>query len=432
MKILVLSNTPWDVNNSFGNSYSNIFGGMEDVEFANVYCKAGKPNNELTMKCFQITASDMAKSIFKRGHITGRIVEKESGIAKELGDTSTKLFAFSQKHRWIMLFWARELIWRLGKWKTQQLLDFVDDFKPDLIFQPIYGQGLSYLNKIALFLKRYTKAPMVGYISDDCYTLRQFSMSPLYWIDRLARRPKLKRLMQSCELMYVISEIQKQEYEEMLQIPCKVLTKGAKFQECITYKNNNDCIRMVFAGNIGGGRWKSLRAIGEVLEELNADEKKIELTVYTATPMTNKMRKGLSCSSITLLPPIPSKELPKVFERMDVLVHVESTDLKERLLVRQSFSTKLVDYFEAARAIFAYGPSDVASVKSLKDRDAALVATNKDECRKTLKRVTEEPTLLVEYAQKGWNSGRRYHQIDKIQEMLREDFQNIVRQGETT
>ena len=36
MKILVLSSTPWTNDNSFGNSFSNIFEGIEDVEIANI------------------------------------------------------------------------------------------------------------------------------------------------------------------------------------------------------------------------------------------------------------------------------------------------------------------------------------------------------------------------------------------------------------
>lgn len=429
MKILVLSNTPWNVNNSFGNSYSNIFQGMDDIEFANIYCRSGEPNNKLNIRYFQIDTSSMVKSIFKRNYKTGKVVKKNTNSARELDSISSSIFEYSRKHRWVILLWIRELIWRLGKWKTQELLSFIDDFKPDLIFQPIYGQGYSYLGKIALFIKKYTDVNMVGYVSDDCYTLRQLSFSPLYWVDRLARRPKLKKLMKSCKLMYVISEIQKNEYEDMLKIPCKILTKGEKFENQPDYYEVHTPIHMVFAGNIGEGRWKSLKIIGEVLEEINIGGIKIDLTVYTATPMTNEMLKELSCQSIRLCPPVPSIDLPGIYQQADVLVHVESTDLKERLLVHQSFSTKLVDYFCASRAIFAYGPLDAASIDVLKSRDAALVADTKDECMKILKNIVSNPQILINYSNNGWAVGRKYHKIDTIQLMLREDFKRITKEG---
>ena len=84
-----------------------------------------------------------------------------------------------------------------------------DDFKPDIIFQPIYYSN--YILRTALFIKEYTGVPMIGYISDDCYTLKQFRLSPLYWIDRFHKRRKVKKVFLSCEFVYVISDIQKTE-----------------------------------------------------------------------------------------------------------------------------------------------------------------------------------------------------------------------------
>ena len=55
MKILVISNTPWSVDNSFGNSFSNIFEGIPDLKFANIYCRPGAPKNDLDMTYYQIT-----------------------------------------------------------------------------------------------------------------------------------------------------------------------------------------------------------------------------------------------------------------------------------------------------------------------------------------------------------------------------------------
>lgn len=107
------------------------------------------------------------------------------------------------------MFWARDFVWKIGRWCSPELKAFIDDFKPDVIFQPIYYSN--YISDIALFIKKYTGVPMVGYISDDCYTLRQFNLSPLYWIDRLHKRKKVKQVFMSCEFVYVISEIQKRE-----------------------------------------------------------------------------------------------------------------------------------------------------------------------------------------------------------------------------
>lgn len=63
MKILVLSNTPWANDNGFGNSYSNIFQGMPDLQFANIYLRYGQPENDFNMRFFQITEKSLLRNL---------------------------------------------------------------------------------------------------------------------------------------------------------------------------------------------------------------------------------------------------------------------------------------------------------------------------------------------------------------------------------
>lgn len=434
MKILVLSNTPWDNNNSFGNSYSNIFTGMENLEFANIYCRAGNPNNQIPMIFFQISTGAMIKSIFFPNEITtGHVVEKEKCNAEVFTSRQSDLFKHARKMRWVVLLWARELIWRIGKWKSKELLKFLDEFQPDIIFQPIYGQGYSYINRIALFIKDYTGAPMVGYVSDDCYSLRQFSISPLYWIDRIARRGILKKTMQACEILYVISEVQKLEYEKALNVSCKVLTKGIrnteKFYDLQTIKLP---LKLIYAGNIGEGRWKTLSEIGTALDKINTGGVVGEIYLYTTTPMTNKMRKAMNKKSIHLMGSIDSSGLPLLYKNADILVHVESLKFKERLLVHQSFSTKLVDYFEIGKCIFAVGTPDIASIEYLLINNAAIVATCKKDIVQKLNLLLCDSDLIIEYGRNAFDCGINNHLIMNIQKMLYHDFKLIVSNIERT
>lgn len=171
------------------------------------------------------------------------------------------------------MFWARDFVWKIGRWCSPELKAFIDDFKPDVIFQPIYYSN--YISDIALFIKKYTGVPMVGYISDDCYTLRQFNLSPLYWIDRLHKRKKVKQVFMSCEFVYVISEIQKREYEKIFGKECRILTKCADFsEEPLLKAEPSKPIQMVYTGNLGSGRWKSVSYISEALKSINEKSKK--------------------------------------------------------------------------------------------------------------------------------------------------------------
>ncbi len=423
MKILILSNTPWRTDNSFGNSFENIFGGMHDVEIANIYCRYGTPNSTIVKKSFQITEKSLISNLKNSSIPSG--VETRTDFAIDLNIKEEKIFNNARKRRWYIYFWLRDLIWKFGRWKSDDLRRFIDSVNPDLIFQPVYYSN--YLNDIALYLKEYTNVPMVGYISDDNYTLRQFSLSPLYWIDRLIKRQKVKRTIDLCEILYVISDMQKAEYDKCFKRECKLLWKGAKFDIKPEYKTNNGIIKLVYTGNIGAGRYKQLANIGQALEQINKDGKKAELDIYTLTPMSSKMKKALDLpGSVTLKGGIPADRVAEIQSAADILVHVESFDLKSRLAVHQSFSTKIVDYLAQAKCIFAVGPADIASIDYLRKENAAVVATDKAEIKPQIEILINDRSKISEYGQKAWECGEKNHRISDIQSHLKKDFESLL------
>lgn len=422
MRILVLSSTPWTNDNSFGNSFGNIFEGIPDIEIANIYCKYGKPNTKLVSRFFQITEKSMFRN-FKNPKIpSGQEVFMDDSVPTDV--VEPKSADLARKKRWVLMFWARDLIWKFGRWKSPELKSFIDDFKPDIIFQPIYY--VSHMNRIADFIKKYTVVPMYGYISDDFYTLKQFSLSPLYWINRFICRAKVKKVIKQCEILYTISEIQRSEYEKIFKIPCKVLTKSANFEEPAQVKTEyNKPLQFVYTGNIGTKRWKSLAIIAEALKEINKNGVKAEMKIYTGTPITDEMKKALNIKNVSqIMGFVSASEISGIQSNADVLIHVESSSLKSRLRVMQSFSTKIVDYLKMARPILAVGPKEVASIEHLIRNDCAIVADNKDELIEKLNVILSDENNLTEIALKGYECGRKYHNKADFNKMLSEDLRS--------
>lgn len=431
MRILVVSTTPWHSTNSFGNSFSNIFEGVADIEVASVSCSSVRQVDGIVSACFEISERSLLENLKNKSQPSGRPVTLEVPVAASMAASprENSLMTFAKKKRWTLLFWARDLIWKFGRWKSSELLQFVRDFKPDLIFQPVYFA--SYPDKIGMFLRQYAQVPMIGYISDDNYTLRRFSLSPLFWIDRLCKRRTVKKTILRCELLYVISELQKQEYEKIFGVPCKILTKSADFSEEPPVKNRyNNPLQLVFTGNIGTNRWKSLARIAKALETVNRDGVRAQLRIYTATPVTHKMREELDVDgSSFLMGAVPASEIPRIQSDADMLVHVEALDLKNRLAVRQSFSTKLVDYFKAARPILAVGPHDVASIAHLIENDCALVAETVEQIEAALEAVLADSGKLNDFSENAYACGRAHHDKAVMQQMLQADLNRVIKEG---
>lgn len=424
MRILIVSNSPWRSDNSFGNSFSNIFEGIPDLEIANIYCKYGKPQTKAATRFFQITEKSILKSILKHTPSGQEVFQEDE--AETPADRDETAFNKIKRHKSIPMYWARAMIWKTGKWKSQDLLDFLDDFKPDLLFIPVYYSH--YLHDINRFILKRFNIPAVGYVSDDVYTLKQFSLSPFFWIDRLILRPKMKKVFSWCKTVYVISETQRREYAAIFGDKFKVLTKCASFadENKPAFKTPETPLKLVYAGNVSAGRGKILCALAESVRTLNDKENTFTLDIYTSTPLADKVKDTLNGGGVALHPPVSYAKIREIQADADILVHAEAFDLKERLSVHQSFSTKIVDYIASNRCILAIGSDTCASIQYFIDNDCAAVATAPSEISERLSELKDTPALLADYAEKAWQSGKAHHERSVMQKNLLADLKNAI------
>ena len=236
----------------------------------------------------------------------------------------------------------QNLVWRIGRWKSPELKKFVEEFNPDIVFTVLFGSP--FLNRLILHVTSLSNKKLVLYAWDNNYSLKQFMLSPLRWINHFINRNSMRKVAKKAELFYVISNVQKTDYEKAFKKDCKVLTKAADFSEKPSLKTvYSKPLQLVYTGNIALNRWKTLSEIANVLENINKDGVKAQLRIYTGNSLTDKMNKALNRGeSSFVMGSVSADEVLKIQNEADMLVHVESKDLKNRLLVRQSFSTKIV------------------------------------------------------------------------------------------
>lgn len=426
MKVLILSNTPWREDNSFGNSFSNIFGNIPNLEIANIFFKYGEPDNNIVKRYFQITEKSLINNLKDKTQPSGSEIFVNKTKPTELNEKERQMLDSARKKRWMLMFWVRDFIWKIGRWCSPELKAFIDDFKPDIIFQPIYYSN--YILRTALFIKEYTGVPMIGYISDDCYTLKQFRLNPLYWIDRFHKRRKVKKVFLSCEFVYVISGIQKTEYEKIFKKPCKVLTKCADFSSEPDLKQTvGNPIKLVYTGNLGSERWKSISLITDALKKINSNGKKAELHIYSETPLTKRQLRKISDGHNAFFDgSVKSSEIERIQKDADILIHVEGLSLKSELQAHQSFSTKIVDYLKNARAVFVVGARNTASVDYFLKNDIGIVATDKNSVYDCLCKYINNPDIIREYSKKAYFYGKGNHSQDRIKNMVYNDIFDTV------
>lgn len=409
MRILMLSQYPWKKDNSFGNTYSSIFGNIENIEIAHIYLMAGMPDKEDVVSCYyQIPENEAVKSCLKpwkksigAGHIV-RIEDKviEERETKEIEKSESiygKLLDFGKRHHWSLMFFARELAWKYGKVNYDGMMTFIEEFKPDIFFLPF--SNLYYTNRLAMYIKKHYDIPMVMEMAMDHYSLKRVSYSPFFWVDRFGKRAMIRKLAKKSEKIYVISKRLKDELESSLNRPCEILYKiPDETRASIPYGGAHNPIRYLFTGNIYANRWKSLNLLAEALKESKAGV----LDIYTANPITKSVDKALNVEGVSKIHgPVSQEKVIQLQNDADVLVHAEAFDITNKLLVRCAISTKIMDYLSVGRSILAIGPSDIASIEYLNDNNLALTADSKDRLIMLVNSIHSNPNILMDYSKRG-------------------------------
>lgn len=428
MKVLILSLETWQDGANGGNVLSNMFA-ETGFEFAQVYCNPGEPRNGLCRKYYQMTDSMVIRNFLKHRPIGKAFELKESEQKEETKPEkpNKKFYSFFRNHRLRIFYTAQMLIWNLSNWKNKGLDDFIKDFAPDIIFAPSYGN--TFMLRLTRYIAKLTGKKVISYISDDSYTLKQFTLSPFYWINRFAVRRQLRKTFPYYSLVYTMTEIQKRQCERDFGANMKILLKSVSFGDIPAKETVGNPIRLVYAGGIYLNRWKTLLEVANAIKEINVDGVKVRLDIYTANELPKKAD-GLNDGVNSFVhSPVSQGELKNIYHDSDIALHTESFDLKNRLAVRMSFSTKIVDCLSSGCAVMAICDEKQGGFVYLKENDAAICVSSKSKIYHTLEEIVHNQRIIFDYAEKAKKCCLLNHDKKKITNMIITDFEGIANES---
>jgi len=430
-KILIISGESWRDESNGGNVLSNLFGSFtEDYEFAQIFTNPNLPSNKICTKYFHISEGEVVKAFLKNkpfGYELNQKKEKEK--RKNVIDKvpETNMFSVIKKIKLPILYTIQDFIWRFSKWKTPELKNFILDYNPDIIFAPMYYS--LFLHRIDRYVAELTHKKLISYVSDDHLTFRHFSLSPFFWFNRFFLRKNVIATSKYYSLLYTMTDEQMDEYQEILKVPMKVLKKSADFDKKIQFKKApNKPIKMIYGGNLIYNRYKTLGFLASVLRDINKDGVKIELDIYTQTPISNRLKRILHDGKSSFLKgKVSMRVLNEEYSKADIVLHVESFDLKQRLITRLSFSTKIIDLFHSAKCILAICWEDSSPFRYLKKEDAAICISDVKKIKEELLLLINDPKKIKEYSLKSWECGLRNHNFKEVNEDFKNYFDSNIK-----
>lgn len=414
MKVLVCSVNAW--NSRVGdNTFPLLLSKLPSKDVACLFLREDQPDSTAADHYFRISEPRVIKSLLKRRLPTGeRVIRTDAANVTADAATHDRLYTSEKKqHFYYAKLFAREAIWKLGKWRSDALDAFIDEFNPDIVLYEM--SRYIHLNRIVQYVLKRTGAVGVGCFWDDTFTYKQ-ERGLGYKALRFFQRKSLKKLAKHTKEFFAITPKTKNEADAFFKINCTVLTKPIAMQNERTAPACEAPLKMLYTGNLEIGREKAMLSLIEALEQINRDEVQIRLDIYTKTSLSETYVKAYNTKFSALHAPIPQEEVLKLQSRSDVLLFVEALDPKKKI-ARLSFSTKITDYYAAGKCIFAIGNADLAPMELFESEESAIVATSEEEIREGVKALLDTETVLA-FADKAYFVGQEKYLPAKVSEVF--------------
>ncbi len=421
VKILVFTVDCW--NNTGANTMSSLFSWCKPENLANIYIRPGIPNYEGCGSYFQIDENAVIKSIFNRKILTGRTIDSRCVLSVD--DNGVNKFYKLRKNRpWLKLY-AREFLWKVGKWQSDALNEFLKNFKPDVIV--FAYEGLIHFNRLVRYAITFTGAKAIGYFWDDNFTYKQMPGNVGYYIYRFFQRKDIRKTVRMANAHFAITPKTKRECDLFFGIESVLLTKPIK-------KANNHVegdyvihkpIKMLYTGNLGIGRLDTLAIIAYEIKKANEAGIQIVLDIYSNTEIPEgKFDKYKD--SVFFHGAVSQDVVQALQEKADVLLFIEDITGNNKHIARLSFSTKLTDYFSAGKCILAVADSEIAPMEYLKSNGIAICAGNRAEVEDGIKKILNEKSELIALGNRAFDLGSKNHNEYMILETLQCTIKNII------
>lgn len=412
-KVLIISHNVLGLTKNMGRFLHDTFIGWPTDKLGQIYIYSEDPTTDLCKNYFRITDFDIINSIIRRKKPGKKIVFNEinNGCSK-VNENHNKIYNKGRK-RTVWTYIVRNAIWRLGTWKTKELLLWIESFSPDVIY---FASGdYVFLYRIVQYIANRYNIPVFTAIYDDYYFSSK-SKGLFTWLKNTEYKREFKKMLNNSFQVSYASSVMKKLYDNEFGLSGFVQYKSTKFVTQKETLRKNPVIS--YAGGLSLNRWKSLVKVGRAVKEIYPHNE-VWLDVYSGETDKDILEKMTKENGICFKGKISAKEVENVILDSNILLVVESFDNDTRERIRCSLSTKIADYLGSNRCIFAYGPDDVGSIVYLSKNGTASVVTNDDDLKVSLIELIFNENIRQKYVQKAKEIAKKNHSEEVIHEKLK-------------
>ncbi len=387
-KILIISHNPINETDNMGKTIGNLFSEFSKSELCQLYFREQNTEAKNCDSFFCISDDRMIRSILNAKYNTGRKINNHYQIKKEECKSDNKkqnIFQYGRR-RTGNIYLLRNLLWKIGKWDTKELKEWLEKEKPTSIF--FVAGDYTFAFDIAIKISKDYNIPIYIFFSDEFYR-KEISKKTLgARIYKSIYRKKFKRTIMYAKEYFCISEAMEEFYEEEFTKRGIVLMNTTNIEsENEIRKTSKKIIRYI--GNLGYDRWKNIISIGNVVKKINDkyEKEKLIFEVYSGEKNRKITDKLKSTEGIAYKGYIEATEVKKKILESDILIHTEDFNKENIQKVKYSVSTKIPDYLASGRLLIAYGPEEIESNEYIKRNEAGIVVNSEKELEIVLENI---------------------------------------------
>lgn len=388
-KVLVISHNVFCKTSSMGKTLLSYFEQWGTENVAQFYIHSEVPTDDsCCVNYYRVTDKEMVKSIFTRR--SGSRFEKSDiqtdRVSSRTDEGLSAAIYQKARKRTPFIYFARNLIWRLGRWNTKKLRKWIDEFNPDAVFFASGDYAFMYI--VARKIAKMKNIPLYVCCMDDYYINNKNESRFGGRSTHKAFMKQVKKTVSASAGMFTICEKMKEDYSKMFGVPCHTLHTAASFEGPLSCENKTGAISYI--GNVGYKRHKQLISLGRALKSIETEIQRAYIDVYSAEKRPEILRELTPENGINFHGEISSNEVKNVMAESMFLIHTESFDEESRKAVAYSVSTKIADSLASGTCLIAYGPEEIASIKYLADNQAAFCIFDDHDLSDRLKEIIND------------------------------------------
>lgn len=406
-RVLVISHNVFSRSTAMGKSLANMLSCVPPENLAQLYFHSEIPTTEICKNYFRITDQDVLRSIVSRR--ANYMVYREENIRLDAVSPRTdqgtiaRIYQFSRR-RTPMIYSARNLLWRMGKWNSKALMDWVQSFSPDVIFFASGDYAFSY--RVTCGIASRFHVPVILWCCDDFYFSKRYANTIG---GRYCHRNLMKwvnRVSVSAKAVVVISDKMKRDYAAIFSQPIYTMRIDAPPNRSALPVQSRQGI--AYVGSLGVNRITPLVEVGRQLKTAGIAGYEL-VDVYSNDKNAHTLALLTEENGIRFHGGVSPEEVAPILGAAKYVLHVEAFDDNSKFRTRYSLSTKIGEYLQSGACVIAYGPADISSVEYLEENQAAVILSDVRELPSVLQKMNDQVELYQQYVRRSQLLAEKYH-----------------------